>query len=61
MLEPAEPDQAEQDQKADHPAAPITTVQVFLLLGGLVGTDGTVSSAGTVHLANVLRGCPIPR
>ena len=56
--EPVEPDQAEQDQKADHPLAPITTVQVFLLLGGLVGTDGTFTSAGMFHLANMLRELP---
>jgi pimeloyl-ACP methyl ester carboxylesterase len=56
--EPAEPDLTEPDQKADHPAAPITTVQVFLLLGGLVGTDGTVTSAGMFHLANMLRELP---
>jgi len=53
-----EQDQAEQDNKADHPAAPITSVQVFLLLGGLVGTDGTVTSAGMFHLANMLRELP---
>jgi pimeloyl-ACP methyl ester carboxylesterase len=56
--EPAEPDLTEPDQKADHPAAPITTVKVFLLLGGLVGTDGTVTSAGMFHLANMLRELP---
>jgi pimeloyl-ACP methyl ester carboxylesterase len=56
--DPAEPDQTEPDQKADHPAAPITTVQVFLLLGGLVGSDGTVTSAGMFHLANMLRELP---
>jgi len=53
-----EPDLTEPDQKADHPVAPITTVQVFLLLGGLVGTDGTVTSAGMFHLANMLRELP---
>jgi pimeloyl-ACP methyl ester carboxylesterase len=56
--EPAEPDQAEQDQNVDHPAAPVTTVQVYLLLGGLVGTDGTVTSAGMFHLATMLRALP---
>ena len=56
--QPVEPDQAEQDQKADHPLALITTVQVFLLLGGLVGTDGTFTSAGMFHLANMLRELP---
>ena len=55
---PGEPDQAEQDRNADPPAAPITSVQVFLLLGGLVGTDGTVTSAGMFHLANMLRELP---
>ena len=53
-----EQDQVEQDQKADHPVAPITTVQVFLLLGGLIGTDGTVTSAGMFHLASMLRELP---
>ena len=55
---PGEPDQAEPDRNADPPAAPITSVQVFLLLGGLVGTDGTVTSAGMFHLANMLRELP---
>jgi pimeloyl-ACP methyl ester carboxylesterase len=54
--EPAEP--AEPDQKADRPAAPATGVQVYLLLGGLVGTDGTVTSAGMFHLATMLRALP---
>jgi len=58
VAEPAEPDQAEQDQERDHPSAPINTVKVFLLLGGLVGTDGTVTSAGMFHLANMLRELP---
>jgi pimeloyl-ACP methyl ester carboxylesterase len=53
-----EQDQAEQDNKADRPAAPIASVQVFLLLGGLVGTDGTVTSAGMFRLANMLRELP---
>jgi pimeloyl-ACP methyl ester carboxylesterase len=54
----AEQNQVEQDQKTDHPAGPINSVQVFLLLGGLVGTDGTVTSAGMFHLANMLRELP---
>ena len=33
-------------------------MQVFLLLGGLVGTDGTVTSAGMFHLATMLRALP---
>jgi pimeloyl-ACP methyl ester carboxylesterase len=53
---PGEPDQTDQDRNAD--AAPITSVQVFLLLGGLVGTDGTVTSAGMFRLANMLRELP---
>jgi pimeloyl-ACP methyl ester carboxylesterase len=58
-LEPGEPaEQAEPDQKVDRPAAPVTGVQVFLLLGGLVGTDGTVTSAGMFHLATMLRALP---
>jgi pimeloyl-ACP methyl ester carboxylesterase len=56
--EATDQEQAEQDQKPDQPAAPITTVQVFLLLGGLVGADGTVTSAGMFHLANMLRELP---
>jgi pimeloyl-ACP methyl ester carboxylesterase len=55
-VEPAEP--AEPDQKADRPAAPAAGVQVYLLLGGLVGTDGTVTSAGMFHLATMLRSLP---
>jgi pimeloyl-ACP methyl ester carboxylesterase len=51
-------DQVEQDQKPDQPAAAISTVQVYLLLGGLVGADGTVTSAGMFHLANMLRELP---
>jgi pimeloyl-ACP methyl ester carboxylesterase len=56
--EDAEPEQPEDVQKPDQPAAPITTVQVFLLLGGLVGADGTVTSAGMFHLASMLRALP---
>jgi pimeloyl-ACP methyl ester carboxylesterase len=56
--EGSDQEQAEQDQKPDQPAAPISTVQVYLLLGGLVGTDGTVTSAGMFHLANMLRELP---
>ncbi len=55
-LDPAE--QAEPDQKADRPATPVTGTQVYLLLGGLVGTDGTVTSAGMFHLADMLRTLP---
>jgi pimeloyl-ACP methyl ester carboxylesterase len=51
-------EQAAREQKPDQPAAPIRTVQVYLLLGGLVGSDGTVTSAGMFHLANMLRGLP---
>jgi pimeloyl-ACP methyl ester carboxylesterase len=56
--EAAEPEQAEEVQKPDQPAVPITTAQVFLLLGGLVGADGTVTSAGMFHLASMLRALP---
>ena len=56
--EGAEAEQTEAEQKPDQPAAPITAVQVFLLLGGLVGADGTVTSAGMFHLANMLRALP---
>ena len=56
--EASDQQQAEQDQKPEQPTAPITTVQVYLLLGGLVGTDGTVTSAGMFHLANMLRELP---
>src|SRR5262249_58424475 len=56
--EAGDQEQAEQDQKPDQPAAPISRVQVYLLLGGLVGTDGTVTSAGMFHLANMLRALP---
>lgn len=55
-VEAAEP--AEPDQKVDRPAALATGVQVYLLLGGLVGTDGTVTSAGMFHLATMLRQLP---
>ncbi len=63
-FEPVVPEEADQEQaeqqdpKPDQPAAPITTVQVYLLLGGLVGTDGTVTSAGMFRLANMLRELP---
>jgi len=57
--EPAEaPEPAEPDQKAERPALSATGVQVYLLLGGLVGTDGTVTSAGMFHLATMLRQLP---
>jgi pimeloyl-ACP methyl ester carboxylesterase len=56
--EDAEPEQGEEAQKPDQPAAPVTAVQVFLLLGGLVGADGTVTSAGMFHLASMLRALP---
>jgi pimeloyl-ACP methyl ester carboxylesterase len=61
-LEAAEPaEQAEPaapEQKADRPATPAAGVQVYLLLGGLLGTDGTVTSAGMFHLAAMLRELP---
>ena len=56
--EDAEPEQSEEAQTPDQPAAPVTAVQVFLLLGGLVGADGTVTSAGMFHLARMLRALP---
>jgi pimeloyl-ACP methyl ester carboxylesterase len=58
-LDPAEPaEQAEPDQKTDRPAGVATGVQVYLLLGGLLGTDGMVTSAGMFHLATMLRELP---
>ena len=56
--EDAEPEQSEEAQTPDQPAAPVTAVQVFLLLGGLVGADGTLTSAGMFHLASMLRALP---
>jgi pimeloyl-ACP methyl ester carboxylesterase len=57
--EPTAPaDQTEPEQKPDHPVAPVAGVQVYLLLGGLVGTDGSVTSAGMFRLANMLRTLP---
>jgi hypothetical protein len=54
----AEPEQSEEAQKPDQPAAPVTAVQVLLLLGGLIGADGTVTSAGMFRLASMLRALP---
>ena len=51
-------EQGEQGQKPEQLAPAISTVQVYLLLGGLVGTDGIVTSAGMFHLANMLRELP---
>ena len=51
-------EQGEQEQKPEQLAPAINTVQVYLLLGGLVGTDGIVTSAGMFHLANMLRELP---
>jgi len=36
----------------------IKSVQVYLLLGGLVGSDGSVTSAGMFQLAKMLRALP---
>ena len=36
----------------------VKSVQVYLLLGGLVGSDGSVTSAGMFQLAKMLRALP---
>ena len=36
----------------------VRSVQVYLLLGGLVGSDGSVTSAGMFQLAKMLRALP---
>jgi pimeloyl-ACP methyl ester carboxylesterase len=36
----------------------VKSVQVYLLLGGLVGSDGPVTSAGMLQLAKMLRALP---
>lgn len=49
---------AEESRKtSSHVVRPIP-VQVYLLLGGLIGPDGTVTSAGMFQLAKMLRELP---
>ena len=41
-----------------NPETLVRSVQVYLLLGGLVGSDGSVTSAGMFQLAKMLRALP---
>jgi pimeloyl-ACP methyl ester carboxylesterase len=52
------PKHAEESRKTISHLERPTRVQVYLLLGGLVGPDGTVTSAGMFQLAKMLRELP---
>jgi hypothetical protein len=51
-------DRNRETQKTDRDLATVKSVQVYLLLGGLVGSDGSVTSAGMFQLAKMLRALP---
>jgi pimeloyl-ACP methyl ester carboxylesterase len=51
-------DRNRETQKSDRDLATVKTVQVYLLLGGLIGSDGSVTSVGMFQLAKMLRALP---
>src|ERR1700728_2386262 len=44
--------------KTDRDLETVKSVQVYVLLGGLVGSDGSVTSAGMFQLTKMLRAMP---
>ena len=52
------PDRNREAQKTDSDLETVKSVQIYLLLGGLVGSDGSVTSAGMFQLAKMLRALP---
>ena len=57
-LERSLSDRGRETQKTDSDSETVKSVQVYLLLGGLVGSDGSVTSAGMFKLAKMLRALP---